>query len=153
MEFSANQPAQWRIPNPMALAPVALAVAAQCQPGMAFGLQGPLGAGKTTWVQALCQALGVTDAVTSPSFAYLHHYAAAHYPVCHADLYRADPVDRIVPELLATLTEQTYLMLIEWADLWPQGQLWLTGQFTLQPATDPDQPNDLRTLHYTPINP
>lgn len=53
-------------------------------------LDGPLGAGKTTLVQAACAALGVEEAVTSPTFTLVNRYAAAAGPVVHADLYRVE---------------------------------------------------------------
>jgi tRNA threonylcarbamoyl adenosine modification protein YjeE len=60
------------------------------QPGAVVALHGELGAGKTTLVRAMCQALGVHDlsAVTSPTFALLHEYDTPIGVVAHADLYR-----------------------------------------------------------------
>ncbi|MBI1808873.1 MAG: tRNA (adenosine(37)-N6)-threonylcarbamoyltransferase complex ATPase subunit type 1 TsaE [Gemmatimonadetes bacterium] len=51
-------------------------------------LAGDLGAGKTTLVQAICRGRGVTEPVTSPTFALVHQYAAPAAPVYHLDLYR-----------------------------------------------------------------
>ena len=51
-------------------------------------LTGELGAGKTTLVQAICRGYGVTDDVTSPTFALVHRYSAPRAPVYHLDLYR-----------------------------------------------------------------
>jgi tRNA threonylcarbamoyladenosine biosynthesis protein TsaE len=51
-------------------------------------LQGDLGAGKTTLSQAICAGLGVTEDVTSPTFALVHEYRGTHGPVYHLDLYR-----------------------------------------------------------------
>jgi tRNA threonylcarbamoyladenosine biosynthesis protein TsaE len=53
-------------------------------------LHGDLGAGKTTLAQAICRGLGVTDDVTSPTYALVHEYAGAGGPVFHLDLYRLD---------------------------------------------------------------
>ena len=50
-------------------------------------LEGPLGAGKTTLAQGLAQGLGVTDTVTSPTFALVHEYRG-RLDVFHMDLYR-----------------------------------------------------------------
>ena len=52
-------------------------------------LTGDLGAGKTTLVAAILRGAGVTDAVTSPTYAVVHRYTAPTLgPVHHADLYR-----------------------------------------------------------------
>lgn len=55
-------------------------------------LFGPLGAGKTTLVQAACAGAGVEEPVTSPTFTLVHRYRSPGGPVYHVDLYRiADP--------------------------------------------------------------
>jgi tRNA threonylcarbamoyladenosine biosynthesis protein TsaE len=53
-------------------------------------LSGPLGAGKTQLVQALCRPLGVTQDVTSPTFPILNIYRAAAFSVLHIDAYRLE---------------------------------------------------------------
>ena len=50
-------------------------------------VRGELGAGKTTFVRGACRALGVTEAVTSPTFTIGHLYAG-RMAVAHLDLYR-----------------------------------------------------------------
>lgn len=64
-------------------------------PGMVVGLEGPLGAGKTTLVQAICRGLEVpaSEYVRSPTFAILNQYRGKSR-VYHFDLYRIeDPRD------------------------------------------------------------
>ena len=53
-----------------------------------FAFQGDLGAGKTTFISACCRAMGVTDAVSSPTFALINEYKGPKGPVYHMDLYR-----------------------------------------------------------------
>jgi len=67
------------------------AVAARLAPRLAVGdvvtVSGELGAGKTTFVRGACRALGVTGAVTSPTFTIGHRYVG-RVEVSHLDLYR-----------------------------------------------------------------
>ena len=52
---------------------------------------GHLGAGKTTFIKALCDSLGVEDNVCSPTFTIVNEYmAASGEPVYHFDFYRVD---------------------------------------------------------------
>jgi tRNA threonylcarbamoyladenosine biosynthesis protein TsaE len=82
--------------------------------GEMIGLIGPLGAGKTVFVQGLASGLSVTDnAVTSPTFVIVNLYQG-RLPLCHADLYRLD-------QPIGTIGLEEYLdwngvTAIEWAD-------------------------------------
>ena len=54
-----------------------------------FAFYGKMGAGKTTFIRALCEALGTTDIVTSPTFAIVNEYdTASGRPIYHFDFYR-----------------------------------------------------------------
>jgi tRNA threonylcarbamoyladenosine biosynthesis protein TsaE len=59
-------------------------LAAQLAPGDVVTVSGELGTGKTTFVRGACRALGVTQAVTSPTFTIGHRYDG----ISHLDLYR-----------------------------------------------------------------
>lgn len=63
-------------------------VGAALQPPALVTLAGDLGAGKTTLVQAICRGYGVSQSVTSPTFALVHEYEGARSPVFHLDLFR-----------------------------------------------------------------
>lgn len=67
-------------------------VAAQVQSGDLIFLSGPLGAGKTTFTQGLARALGVADAVTSPTFVLMNEYPGA-LPLLHLDAYRLEGLE------------------------------------------------------------
>jgi tRNA threonylcarbamoyladenosine biosynthesis protein TsaE len=54
-----------------------------------FALYGEMGAGKTTLVHAVCRAMGVKEAMSSPTYSLVNHYEAPGLgPVLHMDLYR-----------------------------------------------------------------
>ena len=60
-----------------------------------FAFHGDLGAGKTTFIHALCEVLGVSDVVSSPTFSIINEYrygaGAVEGTLFHIDLYRGDP--------------------------------------------------------------
>ena len=58
-----------------------------------FAFYGGMGAGKTTFIKAVCEQLGVKDAVTSPTFAIVNEYASDFGPVYHFDFYRIDDIE------------------------------------------------------------
>ncbi len=56
-----------------------------------FAFYGSMGAGKTTFITALCRVLGVEDSVNSPTFTIVNEYRAAKgFPVYHFDFYRIE---------------------------------------------------------------
>lgn len=60
--------------------------------GEVVALTGPLGAGKTCFVQGVAQGLGAGGYVRSPTFVLVHHYPGP-LPLYHVDLYRIAPSD------------------------------------------------------------
>jgi tRNA threonylcarbamoyladenosine biosynthesis protein TsaE len=80
---------------------------------------GPLGAGKTTLVQAFLRALGVTDSITSPTYTYVNIYQNKQgRTFYHFDLYRINSIDDFIE---SGFNEYLYapnsLALIEWPDI------------------------------------
>ena len=71
-----------------ATAAFAARLAPGLKPGMVLHLNGDLGAGKTTLVRALLQALGYKGRVKSPTYTLLEQYAAGGVHLRHFDLYR-----------------------------------------------------------------
>ena len=67
-----------------------------------FALYGKMGAGKTTFVKALCEELGVTDVITSPTFAIVNEYRSDETGelIYHFDFYRIKKLSEVYEELL-----------------------------------------------------
>ncbi len=86
------------------------------RPPLIVTIAGDLGAGKTTLVQAICRGYGVTDEVTSPTFALVHQYSASRSPVFHLDLYRLKSVDELTNIGWDETMAENALVLIEWPE-------------------------------------
>ena len=83
-----------------------------------FALHGELGAGKTTLIKALCEALGVTDATSSPSFAIVNEYrTATGSPVYHFDLYRLRDARELLDIGFEEYLDSGAYCFIEWPEL------------------------------------
>lgn len=100
---------------------------------------GSMGAGKTTLIRAICQALGVTDVVTSPTFTLVNEYTnGSENPVYHFDFYRITHLDEVYD---FGYEEYFYnpqaLCLIEWPELVEQ-ILPQEGTAIVRIAVNPD---------------
>lgn len=60
-----------------------------------FAFYAPMGAGKTTFIKAICEELGSTDVITSPTFAIVNEYTASNFPIYHFDLYRIKKLEEL----------------------------------------------------------
>jgi tRNA threonylcarbamoyladenosine biosynthesis protein TsaE len=85
-------------------------------PPLVVTLAGDLGAGKTTLVQAICRGYGVTEPVTSPTFALVHRYAAPRSPVYHLDLYRLRGPAELTNIGWDEIVAAHALVLVEWPE-------------------------------------
>jgi tRNA threonylcarbamoyladenosine biosynthesis protein TsaE len=77
-------------------------------------VRGELGSGKTTLVRGAARALGVCDAVTSPTFSIGHRYRAGNITVSHLDLYRLGGLDGEDPALLDDYLGPGRIAFVEW---------------------------------------
>ncbi len=94
--------------------------------------EGEMGAGKTTFIKALCENLGVPAAeVSSPTFALVNEYRdTQNKPIYHFDFYRLDNSEEALGMGALEYFDSGYLCLIEWpsrvADLLPSRHLLVT---------------------------
>ena len=83
-----------------------------------IAFQGAMGAGKTTFITAVCEALGVKDVVCSPTFTIVNEYRdAAGEPVYHFDFYRINRLSEALDIGLYEYFDSGALCLIEWPEM------------------------------------
>ena len=84
-----------------------------------FALYGKMGAGKTTFIKALCQELGVEDVVTSPTFAVINEYRSdiAGELIYHFDFYRIKKLEEVYDMGYEDYFYSGALCFIEWPEL------------------------------------
>lgn len=92
------------------------AIAALVWPGDVVLLAGELGAGKTAFVQGFARGLGVTEAVTSPTFVLARDYAGGRLPLHHLDVYRLDQLNEVLDIGLPELLDDGGVVVVEWGD-------------------------------------
>jgi tRNA threonylcarbamoyladenosine biosynthesis protein TsaE len=90
-------------------------IAAGLRIGDVVALEGDLGAGKTTLARAILEALGVNEAVPSPTFTLVQHYETSRLLVRHYDLYRIEKTQE-VEELGLDEALDEGAALIEWPE-------------------------------------
>jgi tRNA threonylcarbamoyladenosine biosynthesis protein TsaE len=82
-----------------------------------FAFYGHMGAGKTTFIKAICEALGVDDVITWPTFAIVNEYTAQGRPVYHFDFYRIKKLEEVYDMGFEDYFYSGELCLIEWPEL------------------------------------
>ena len=103
-----------------------------------FAFYGKMGAGKTTFIKALCEALAVDDTVTSPTFAIVNEYWSESLgeAVYHFDFYRIKSPQEAMDLGFEDYAYSGRLCLMEWPelveDLLPEG----TVRVTIEEADD-----------------
>ncbi|MBQ0030083.1 MAG: tRNA (adenosine(37)-N6)-threonylcarbamoyltransferase complex ATPase subunit type 1 TsaE [Bacteroidales bacterium] len=79
---------------------------------------GQMGAGKTTFIKALCEELGVTDVINSPTFAIVNEYADGKgFPIYHFDFYRINKEEEAYDFGYEDYFYSGNLCLIEWPEM------------------------------------
>ena len=89
-----------------------------------FAFYGKMGAGKTTFVKAICEELGVEDVITSPTFAIVNEYTTSpnpsqggELPIYHFDFYRIKKLEEVYDMGYEDYFYSGALCFIEWPEL------------------------------------
>ena len=83
-----------------------------------FAFYGSMGAGKTTFIKAICEELGVSDVVTSPTFAIVNEYTTdSGQRICHFDFYRIKKLEEVYDMGYEDYFYSGALCFIEWPEL------------------------------------
>lgn len=83
-----------------------------------FAFYGSMGAGKTTFIKAVCEALGSADIVTSPTFTLINEYISAKgEPIYHIDFYRIKKQDEVFDFGIEEYLSSGSYCFIEWPEL------------------------------------
>lgn len=84
-----------------------------------FAFYGKMGAGKTTFVKAVCECLGVEDVITSPTFAIVNEYTSATTgdAIYHFDFYRIKKLEEVYDMGYEDYFYSGSLCFLEWPEL------------------------------------
>ena len=87
--------------------------------GKVFAFYGKMGAGKTTFVKAVCECLGVEDVITSPTFAIVNEYTSATTgdAIYHFDFYRIKKLEEVYDMGYEDYFYSGSLCFLEWPEL------------------------------------
>lgn len=94
-----------------------LELAAELEPGDIIAMVGNLGTGKTTLSKYIAEGLGVTEALSSPTFNIVKEYRSGRLPLFHFDVYRLSSGDDLVDIGAEDYLYGDGVCLIEWADI------------------------------------
>jgi tRNA threonylcarbamoyladenosine biosynthesis protein TsaE len=126
-----GKPATLQSHAPADTAQLGRRIAAALRGGETIALIGPIGSGKTTWVQGLAAGLACAIVPSSPTFV-LQQWYHGRLLVCHLDLYRLDDPEEIGRLGLLEPLDTHQVTVVEWADragAWlPPERLSLTFQ-------------------------
>jgi tRNA threonylcarbamoyl adenosine modification protein YjeE len=115
------------------------ALGRRLKPGELVTFEGDLGAGKTTFIQAVSRGLGVTHPATSPTYALVHRYQGRRGPVFHLDCFRLRSPDEAADLDWEGLLVEGDAILVEWPE---RAGDWIPSparRFRLSHVADPER--------------
>lgn len=112
----------------------------RAKPGQIYTLTGDLGVGKTVFTQGVAAGLGITEAVSSPTFTILQEYESGRLPFYHFDVYRIGDIEEMEEIGYDDYFFGSGICLIEWANLieeiLPEGHIAVTIEKDLEKGLD-----------------
>jgi len=84
-----------------------------------YAFQGKMGAGKTSFIRALCAAKNVEETVGSPTFSIINEYSSPTGTIYHLDLYRLKDEEEAIRAGVEDCLYSGEICLVEWADRAP----------------------------------
>ena len=88
----------------------------QARAGQIYTLRGDLGVGKTVFTQGIARGLGITEAVSSPTFTIVQEYQEGRLPFYHFDVYRIGDIEEMEEIGYDDYFFGNGVCMIEWAD-------------------------------------
>lgn len=82
-----------------------------------FAFYGNMGAGKTTFIKAICEELGVDDVITSPTFAIVNEYTGRDTTIYHFDFYRIKKMEEVYDMGYEDYIYSNAICFMEWPEL------------------------------------
>lgn len=99
-----------------------------------IAFNGQMGAGKTTFINALCKALQVSSSVSSPTFSIINQYSYPGGTLFHLDLYRLKDADEAMQAGVEDCFYSGNICLVEWPEralpLFPDDTVWVNVSVT-----------------------
>lgn len=106
-----------QIPDKTKLAEAARKFVKATEGNKVFAFYGQMGAGKTTFIKAICRELGVTDVVTSPTFTLVNEYRRpGNSDVYHFDFYRIKETSEVFDFGFEEYTDGSSYCFMEWPE-------------------------------------
>lgn len=87
------------------------------KPGQVYTLLGDLGVGKTVFTQGMAEGLGITEAISSPTFTIIQEYDEGRLPFYHFDVYRIGDIEEMEEIGYDDYFFGQGVCMIEWANL------------------------------------